>query len=215
MTKKATRGTCALCGKEYARAGMARHLESCLKKGSAATGHSGEPQRFFLVLVTGRYATDYWMHLKVAADTTLESLDTFLRNTWLECCGHMSAFMHRREELGMNRKTDLVFRPGLELDYIYDFGSSTELRVKVVNAIVGPVTPRKPIEMLARNEAPMIPCDACGGMPAVKICQECQWQGEGWLCSSCAENHECFLDGEGSCLPVVNSPRTGICAYTG
>jgi hypothetical protein len=215
MTKKATRGTCVLCGKEYARAGMSRHLESCLKNSLSTTGHSGNPQRFFLVLVTGRYATDYWMHLKVAAGTTLERLDAFLRGTWLECCGHMSSFMHRHLEIGMNRKTDLVFRPGLELDYIYDFGSSTELRVKVVNVYEGAVTTRKPVEMLARNEAPMIPCDACGRMPAAKICEECQWDGEGWLCSSCAETHECFRDGEASCLPVVNSPRTGTCAYTG
>jgi hypothetical protein len=215
MTKKATKGPCALCGKDYARAGMTRHLESCLKKGSGATGHPGKSQRFFLVLVTGRYATDYWMHLKVAAGTTLESLDDFLRDTWLECCGHMSAFMRRREEIGMNRKVDRIFTPGLELEHIYDFGSSTELRVKVVNAFMGPVTPRKPVEMLARNEAPMIPCDACGRMPAATICKECQWEGEGWLCSSCAETHECFVDGEASCLPVVNSPRTGTCAYTG
>lgn len=52
MTKNATRGTCALCGKAYAKAGMTRHLEGCLKKGSAPTGHPGKSQRFFLVLVT-------------------------------------------------------------------------------------------------------------------------------------------------------------------
>ena len=193
---------------------MSRHLESCLQKGPAAAGPLGNPQRFFLVLVTGRYATDYWMHLKVAADATLESLDHFLRATWLECCGHMSAFMLRREEIDMNRRTDLIFRPGLELDYIYDFGSSTELRIKVVNACEGPMTPRKPVEILARNEAPMIPCDACGRMAAVTLCQNCQWEGEGWLCSSCAADHECFRE-EGSSLPIGNSPRTGICAYTG
>jgi hypothetical protein len=30
----------------------------------------------------------YWMHLEVAAGTTLTILDRFLRDTWLECCGH-------------------------------------------------------------------------------------------------------------------------------
>ena len=34
----------------------------------------------------------YWMHLQVAVDTTLATLDRFLRDTWLECCGHLSVF---------------------------------------------------------------------------------------------------------------------------
>lgn len=32
------------------------------------------------------------MHLEADAYATLEDLDAFLRSTWLECCGHMSAF---------------------------------------------------------------------------------------------------------------------------
>ena len=39
-----------------------------------------------------RYLPEYWMHLEVPADATLGSLDRFLRDTWLECCGHMSEF---------------------------------------------------------------------------------------------------------------------------
>ena len=35
---------------------------------------------------------------------------------------------------------------------------------------------------------------------------------EGWLCQSCADEHEC---GEDMLLPVVNSPRTGVCGYAG
>lgn len=38
------------------------------------------------------------------------------------------------------------------------------------------------------------------------------WDGEGWLCESCAKNHECDED---MFLPVLNSPRTGVCGYTG
>jgi hypothetical protein len=32
------------------------------------------------------------MHLEVTASTALATLDRFLRVTWLECCGHLSAF---------------------------------------------------------------------------------------------------------------------------
>jgi hypothetical protein len=32
------------------------------------------------------------------------------------------------------------------------------------------------------------------------------------LCQACAEDHEC---GEDMQLPVVNSPRVGVCGYAG
>jgi hypothetical protein len=32
------------------------------------------------------------MHLEVPADATLTDLDEFLRETWVECCEHLSAF---------------------------------------------------------------------------------------------------------------------------
>src|SRR5260370_19281758 len=32
------------------------------------------------------------MHLELPANATLADLDDFLRDTWLECCGHLSEF---------------------------------------------------------------------------------------------------------------------------
>ena len=40
----------------------------------------------------------------------------------------------------------------------------------------------------------------------------CIEEGAGLLCSHCAKKHEC---GEDVQLPVVNSPRMGMCGYTG
>ena len=34
----------------------------------------------------------YWMHLEATSSTTLATLDRFLWDTWLKCCGHLSAF---------------------------------------------------------------------------------------------------------------------------
>jgi len=101
--------------------------------------------------------------LKVSGNSKLEELDQFLRDIWLECCGHMSAFSYRRNELKMGRKLKDVLR-------------------------------------------------ACGKTLVVQICTECQWDGSGWLCEACAKKHEC---GEEMMLPVVNSPRTGVCGYSG
>jgi hypothetical protein len=124
----------------------------------------------------------------------------------------MSAFRHKGSELGMNRKLKDVVEPGMELLYEYDFGTTTALLVKVLGECEAPMGKVKPIQILSRNEAPEILCDECGKASAVEICVECQWDEGGWLCQACAETHECDEDMR---LPVVNSPRTGECAYTG
>jgi hypothetical protein len=99
---------------------------------------------------------------------------------------------------------------GVKLEYEYDFGSTTELLIRVLGerACLGP----KPgIRLLARNEPPDIRCMACG-KPATQICTECECQGDGALCKACVADHDC---GEEMLLPIINSPRTGVCGYCG
>jgi hypothetical protein len=59
--------------------------------------------------------------------------------------------------------------------------------------------------------SPQVWCDICG-QPATEICSQCIFDDKGWLCDEHAESHEC---GEEMLLPVVNSPRVGMCAYAG
>ncbi len=214
MAEKALKATCLLCKSKYAGTGMARHLQSCLPKSleNQREHKRFKPQPFFHVLVKGYYLPEYWLHLKVASNSRLEDLDGFLRYIWLECCGHLSAFSYQRSELGMGRKLKDVLRPGMELLHEYDFGTTTELLVKVLGEYEGPMEKNGPVQILSRNEAPEILCDECGKAPAVQVCTECQWNGAGWLCQACAEDHEC---GEDMQLPVVNSPRVGVCGYAG
>ena len=177
-------------------------------------GANGTGKNLFYFHVSGAYNNDYFLHLLLSENTTLERLDRFLREIWLECCGHMSSFSYERygDEINKRRKIEDVFKPGLELKYQYDFGSTTELNIKAIDMYQGKTEEKKNIQIIARNAQPIIPCDECGKNPAVQICTECQWAEGGWLCDVCAENHEC---GEEMMLPVVNSPRTGVCGYTG
>ena len=49
--------------------------------------------------------------------------------------------------------------------------------------------------------------------PAVQLCAECDAdEGVAFLCNACAAQHEC---GEEMLRPVVNSPRMGVCGYSG
>jgi hypothetical protein len=164
---------------------------------------------FFHLLVEGRYLPEYWMHLKVSGGTSFKVLDSFLRETWLECCGHMSVFCIGRDEVSMRRKLDDVLRPGMKLIHEYDFGSTTELLLTVISEFEAHIDKKK-VEILARNDPPEIKCSHCDNL-ATHICVECDYDNC-WLCDDCAGDHEC---GEDMLLPVVNSPRTGVCGYVG
>lgn len=176
----------------------------------------------------------YWLHLEVTISTTLAMLDRFLRDIWLECCGHLSAFtiggVHYCEDKELfnyggwgPRKQPLqvalghVLSPGQTCSYEYDFGSTTELTLKVIaaheEAIQGSA-----IRILARNTLPPISCDECGH-PATRARRQCFSKDDddddgGYLCKACAETHtgkhELLVP-----LRRVNSPREGVCGYTG
>lgn len=214
MATGATKGTCLLCRSRYSQTGMSKHLQSCIPRHLEKQIHDqkSKPQPFFHIKVQGAYAPEYWLHLKASGNAAMKRLDQFLRDIWLECCGHMSAFQYGRGEIGMGRKLKDLFEPGMELFHEYDFGDTTMLRVRVLGHYEGPVNAKSPIEILARNEPPQIPCGECGGAMAAHICLECLGDGSGMLCDACAEDHGCDEDMR---LPLVNSPRTGVCAYTG
>jgi hypothetical protein len=228
MAKLQSRGKCNLCGGTFAKAAMSTHLKKCLKQDPSAGSAGGTRTRLFHLVVQGKHDPFYWLHLEVPAQATLDDLDAFLRAIWLECCGHLSAFTIGQTrytapppfedpfgDFGDDEDTDIelgkVLRPQSSFGYEYDFGSTTELSVKVVGEREGEVDRKKPIRILARNDPPAIPCGKCG-QPATVICTQHSYEPGGWLCKSCGKRHKCD---EEMFLPVVNSPRTGVCGYTG
>ena len=198
---------------------MPQHLQGCrLPVPASRTVTPG-----FHLLVQGRYDPEFWLHLGVPAAATLDDLDAFLRTIWLECCGHLSQFEFQDATYvsnpvvagdlgGSSMKVALgsLLRPGLLFYHQYDFGSPTDLSLTVVGERPLPRA-RKPIQLLARNEAPAIRCSVCGAL-ATQVCGECLYEGSWWLCEGCAGEHEC---GEEALLPVVNSPGVGTCGYVG
>ncbi len=174
----------------------------------------------FHIVMEGRRAKAYWMHVAVPVGGTLGKLDAFLRETWLECCGHLSSFEIAGEryasdpmdgDLSMKRPLNQVVGVGMNLTYEYDYGSTTELTLKVAG-LRAYGTPKGAVQLLARNEPPVILCQSCASEPATEICAECAWEEAGWLCPACAETHTCETEMR---LPVTNSPRVGVCAYVG
>lgn len=216
MAKRQSMGKCSLCGESISKAAMTRHLSKCVPIQTAATPATLKAAPSFHLVVEGGWKA-YWLHLSVPAKAPLSKLDEFLRHIWLECCGHMSAFeiggirysrAPMEEERGMATPLGRVLDVGTKFFYEYDFGSTTELRLTVAG-FWNLDKPKGAVQLLARNEPPPIICVQCKAQPATQICTEC---GEAWLCESCAAEHNCE---EKMFLPVVNSPRAGVCAYTG
>ena len=161
--------------------------------------------------IESRYDKRYWLDVAVPAATTLKTLDHFLRRTWLECCGHLSAFstsVRPAEELSPRMRVAEALGRRKSINYVYDFGSSTELVIQRTKTVP---PPGARIALLARNQPPDNRCDVCG-VPAVSICADCSLEEGGLFCERHAEDHEC---GEERLLPVVNSPRMGVCGYCG
>lgn len=218
MVKQKSEGKCGFCKNTFSKGGMTKHLASCEQRRAGSETSSGKQKmqktKLFHLVVTGHDSPEYWMHLEAPAEAALKDLDRFLRNIWLECCGHLSAFTIEGqtydEDGGMDVTLGKILSPGMKFYHEYDFGSTTELVLKVVSERDGQVSDES-ILLMSRNDPLLIMCASCG-KPAKQVCIECHWDGEGWLCSKCAKKHEC---GEDMLLPVVNSPRVGVCGYTG
>jgi hypothetical protein len=118
-------------------------------------------------------------------------------------------------EVPMSRKVKSVFYKGLKLNYEYDFGSSTDLVLHVVEEY--PVTADEKIVLLSRNEPPELLCDVCKTQLATVTCTVHGWDEDSMFCEKCAKKHakKCEDFEDYAALPVVNSPRSGVCAYTG
>ena len=223
MAAEKTLGACAYCGRELARTGMARHLGACPKRKAAieaADARPGKAGPMVHVQVHDRWSGSYWLHLEIDGSAPVSRLDEYLRAIWLDCCGHMSRFTGRgwgTEEIGMRKKAAAVFHPGTELMHMYDFGTTSYTVVRSVGVREGKRTTGHPIALMARNAPPDVPCQECD-LPAAFLCMECMSEdAPGTLCEAHAGEHTHFDEDEfgGGPLPLLNSPRSGMCGYDG
>ena len=196
-------GRCNYCGKEFSKLILKNHYKKCKEKPI----RSGDVEEFFLISVEDYYNKAYWLHISVSTKANLKNIDTFLRDIWLECCGHLSEFeIDGKNYEKMNVKVDKVISEGVVFTHDYDFGSTTRLKLKVLSRDIA-VKRKEKVELIARNMEPIVKCSECGEK-STNICTDC---GD-WICDKCSEEHDC---GEDMLLPVVNSPRTGVCGYEG
>ena len=228
--RKQSRGDCIYCGKEYTGSGLTNHLKTCKARQEAIQQADKEGmavQPIYHLAVRTAWSSSYWLHLEMNGSADLAELDQYLRTIWLECCGHMSQFevggvryvqpyeasWNDGDEKNMNAPVARVFDPGMEIPYAYDFGTPTELLIRVVGVRNGQPTTSHPIALMARNKAEVMACEICG-KPAT-------WGAfDGWFpedppTAYCDDHAEMDEDGSTSVSRICNSPRMGVCGYDG
>lgn len=157
-------GKCYICGGMYSDRGMAKHLKTCLaeRHGAVPSAEDVPEDGMYLLKVQDRYFKEYYLYLLADSCVLLSELDQYLRDIWLECCGHLSSFRidgesyesypdsSWRRQKGMCVEIGEVLDMGMKFSYTYDFGSSTDLELKVMD-IYEPFHEDKGIRLAARN----------------------------------------------------------------
>ncbi len=220
VREQQSRGTCSYCGAAIAKGSMRKHLGSCAARKEAierVEKKSGTDELLYHLRIQSSELGQFWLDLEMRGSATLQHLDGYLRAIWLECCGHMSQFTTggwQGKELSMALQADKVFEPGVTLTHFYDMGSTSESLVKVVGVRTGKPTTKHPIALMARNIMPATGCIECGESASM-LCTECIYEDGEWgaLCEKHVKTHP--HSNYGDPIPLVNSPRLGVCGYEG
>lgn len=163
------------------RTGIAKHLQTC-KKRVDLYEKAEKTEKYFELLSYGAYNKDYWLIIQIKENATLDDLDRFIRDIWVECCGHLSVFeidgvSYEREpddDFGWgepakstNHTLKQVLTTGMIFNYEYDFGSTTEIMVKVLDHYSAQKQNEK-VVILSRNNPPEFACSICGNSRSLK-----------------------------------------------
>ncbi len=149
VTRRPGSGTCYLCGDELtAHRFFQRHLWSCLRQWSWSRPKDRQANIYTHASITAYQ--HHWMDVVIRQDTTLRQMDAFLRETWLECCLHLSQFKFGEMSAGCDEleddrnsindldTTDLanfdsqyltLVLPGQSVLHEYDMGTTSETTI--------------------------------------------------------------------------------------
>lgn len=201
-------GACELCSEEAPRPQMGRHVAICAPKHDRGS----QPETLVQLQIEANGDPAYWLILEGRESAALGRVDALFRTVWLECCGHLSAFRVGSAEPSMRSTLGTVLmKKGLTFAYEYDFGTTTALKGRVLGFREGSIG-RRLVRLLARNLPLRWTCAECEA-PATVICPYCLHSEPCMFCETHAQRHPCAEDEV--FLPIVNSPRMGVCGYTG
>lgn len=116
-------GKCLFCNRVFTQGGIGKHLSGHLSK--MVKEDSGKKQVNYCHVEVK--AGEMFLHLLVKGNLTMVRIDRFLRQIWLDCCGHLSDFGHKKYEVSMTDRVEDVFKPRVKLFHDYDYGTTTRV----------------------------------------------------------------------------------------
>jgi len=179
-----TSGRCIFCNTKISTSMALKHFSKCSKVNDVLKGGIDA----YLIKIKDKYSAYYWLYVVVPLDYTLEDLDMFIRDIWVDCCSHASEFRineityssdfvikYDSKEKSMKIKLSEILNNGLDFEYTYDYVNTTELKLEVISTVK---IKEKYIYILGRNDNPLTKYNT-------------------------------------SDKYIPNSPRVGICRYAG
>ena len=173
-------GKCYYCGKELTERTIKRHMKNCseMKKviEEKMENTKGIREQFLISIKDKQASRKYCVYVSIDAGLQLAHLDKFIRDIWVECCGHLSTFYIDREEYSHNSdgqyKMNFLLKDILSIDkkfqYKYDFDLTTHLILEVVD-IIKVSEEFSQIEIIARNNEEILEQAYCNS-PRDGVC---------------------------------------------
>ena len=203
---------CYYCNKELTERTIKRHMKNCseMKKSiDEKRIDDKEKRNQFIIAIKPKYdGNEYCIYLSIDGTLGLVHIDQFIRDIWVECCGHLSGFKIRGkfyQDHSMNTKLNDILDSDEKFEYEYDFGSTTHLILEVVDIIQVPSSFSQ-IEIIARNHEIKHECQICG-----VEAKYFNYEKDEWECESCIDKDDDMI----SEFDYCNSPRDGVCGYDG
>ena len=203
---------CYYCNKELTERTIKRHMKNCseMKKRIEEQSATNKKQRNqFIIAIKPKYdGNEYCIYLSIDGTLGLVHIDQFIRDIWVECCGHLSGFRIRGkfyQDYSMNTKLNDILDINEKFEYEYDFGSTTHLILEVVD-IIQVSSSFSQIEIIARNHEIEHECEICGAKA-----NYFNYEKDEWECKNCIDKDTDMI----SKFDYCNSPRDGVCCYEG
>lgn len=201
-------GQCKFCKNDFTKRQIITHLDICSER------EKNENVKNIRLRIVDAYIKNFWLIVEINEQAKFKDLDNLIKNVWVECCGHLSSFGGYENQIDKGRIIADTLNLGDKIDYIYDFGSSTELSVEVLKYSTYQLSNKKNAELVARNYVPPSNCLKCN-QQSEWVCAPCGEEAMAFACDACAKKYhnEENEKEEHYLLSLANSPRCGVCGY--